>query len=136
MTSLSSETFGRGRSILLCLTGLSCLFYAVLAMVQNRPDPIWWFVPGAIGVLAALLTWGLAFMAGRANARMASDELYTLVSHRAQRHSFWCAIVLYPVAALGVIFLNLAWDTIFAVMGTLTAAAYLLLLTVYEWRMS
>jgi hypothetical protein len=28
------------------------------------------------------------------------------------------------------------WNTAFAVMGTLTSAAYLLLPTFYEWRMS
>ena len=136
MAMISSEGFGRGRSILLGLTGLSCLFYAVLAVIQNRPDPFWWFVPGALGALAAVLTWVLAAFAGRANARMASDELYEMVTHRAQRHGFWIAIALYPLAALGVIFLGLGWDTVFAAMGTSTAAAYLLLLPLYEWRMS
>jgi len=39
------------------LTGLSCQLYAILAVTQNTPQPIWWFVPTAMGVFAGISTF-------------------------------------------------------------------------------
>lgn len=131
---ITEENIASIRGNLLALAGLSCLLYAGMAVAANRPDPFWWFVPGVMGLIAGAGTT-LAFMMATPNVRrMANDELYQQTMHRAQRHAFWIAMALYPVSAIAVVVFGLRWDTIFAVMGTLTGAAYLLLLTFYEWR--
>ena len=50
--ALQDTDISKVRTILLGITGLSCLLYAILAVTQNTPQPIWWFVPTAIGVFA------------------------------------------------------------------------------------
>ena len=52
--TLRDTDIAKVRTVLLCLAGLSCLLYAVLAIAQNVPQPIWWFVPMAMGVLAGV----------------------------------------------------------------------------------
>lgn len=79
----------------------------------------------------------LAFVfADPAARRMAADEMYIELTYRAQRHAYWIALALYPTFAMGVFVFGLKWTTVFAAMGTLTGASYLLLLTFYEWRAS
>ena len=67
---------------------------------------------------------------------VAPHEMYTFIRHRAQRHAYWLYLGLYPVFAVIIMMTGFEWNTAFAVMGTLTSAAYLLLPTFYEWRMS
>lgn len=134
--TLTDTDIAKVRTVLLCMVGLSCLIYAVLALAQNSPQPIWWFIPAAMGCLASLGIFA-AFAMGSATARkMASDEMYQQINHRAQRHAYWVALWLYPAFAMLVITFGIEWNTVFAAMGTLTGAAYLLLLTFYEWRQS
>ena len=75
-------------------------------------------------------------MADLASRRMATDEMYALITHSAQRHAYWLSLGLYPVFAVIIMTTGLEWSTAFAAMGTFTGAAYLFLLTFYEWRMS
>jgi len=107
-----------------------------LAVTQNTPQPIWWFVATAMGVFAGISTFVAFAMADSASRRMATDEMYTLIRHRAQRHAYWLSLGLYPVFAVIIMMTGFEWNTAFAAMGTLTSAAYLLLPTFYEWRMS
>ncbi|MDA9361828.1 hypothetical protein N9R02_01630 [Ascidiaceihabitans sp.] len=132
----SDTNISKIHTILLGLTGLSCLLYAILAVTQNTPQPIWWFVAIAMGVFAGISTFVAFAMADPASRRMATDEMYTLIRHRAQRHAYWLSLGLYPVFAVIIMMTGFEWNTVFAAMGTLTSAAYLLLLTFYEWRMS
>ena len=134
--ALQDTDISKVRTILLGLTGLSCLLYAILAVTQNTPQPIWWFVPTAMGVIAGIGTFVAFAMADPASRRMATDEMYTLITHRAQRHAYWLSLGLYLAFAVIIMTTGLEWNTAFAAMGTLTGAAYLLLLTFYEWRMS
>ena len=134
--TIQDTDISKVRTILLELTGLSCLRYAILAVTQNTPQPIWWFVPKAMGVFAGISTFVAFAMADPASRRMATDEMYTFIRHRAQRHAYWLSLGLYPVFAVVIMTTGLEWNTAFAAMGTLTGATYLLLLTLYEWRMS
>ena len=52
--ALQDTDISKVRTILLGITGLSCLLYAILAVTQNTPQPIWWFVPTAMGVFAGI----------------------------------------------------------------------------------
>lgn len=132
--SITDETIAKVRSALMAMTGLSCLSYAVLAIISNKPDPVWWFVPGTVGAVAGLGTALVFALASPEARRMANDEMYRHITHRAQRHAFWVALSLYPVFAIAVIAFGLDWRVVFAAQGTLTGAAYLLLLNFYEWR--
>ena len=130
--ALQDTDISKVRTILLGITGLSCLVYAILAIAQNDPQPIWWFIPMTAGLLASVGI-AIAFLLGDSSARqMAHDEM----NHRAQRHAYWIAVLMYPIFAVIIMTTGLSWETTFAAMGTLTGAAYLLLLTFYEWRMS
>lgn len=131
---LNDNTIATVRATGMGIAGACCLIYAVLAIVQNRPDPLWWFIPGLVGLAAGGITAIVFALAGKNAANAASDELFRMVADRAQRHAFWIALALYPVFGLLVFFAGLRWDTTFAAMGTLTAAAYLLLFCLYEAR--
>ena len=133
---LNDIKIAKVRTTLLCITGLSCLLYAVLAIAQNRPDPIWWFVPSVTGILAMLGIFAAFSFASPAARSMAKDEMYIALAYRAQRHAYWISLFLYPIFAVGSYWGGLHWVTIFAAMGTLSGASYLLLLTFYEWRAS
>lgn len=133
---LTDTRITKVRTVLLCITGLSCLLYAVLAIAQNRPDPIWWFIPSVTGGLAMIGIFAAFSFASPAARRMAQDEMYIELSYRAQRHAYWISVALYPIFAAGSFWGGLEWVTVFAAIGTLVGASYLLLLTFYEWRVS
>lgn len=132
---MKAEHLATIRTVMLGLTGLSCVGYAVLAFWQGRPDPIGWYVPGTIGAASAMLITVAAFVAGNQQARMATDDLYKHVTHRAERQAYWVSMGLFVVVAIlcarGVI----DWDTGFAVLGTLMGAAFLLLFVWHDLRM-
>jgi len=132
MTASHLSTF---RTVLLALTGLSCVIYALLAGLQNRPDPIGWYLPGLIGGTAAVLITIAAFVAGQKAAQIATDELYHMVNGRAQRHAYWASMALLVLVAVLAKQEAISWATAFAVLGTLMGASYLLLFVFYEWRL-
>ena len=134
--ALQDTDISKVRTILLGITGLSCLVYAILAIAQNDPQPIWWLISMTAGLLASVGI-AIAFLLGDSSARqMAHDEMYDELNHRAQRHAYWIAVLMYPIFAVIIMATGLSWETTFAAMGTLTGASYLLLLTFYESRMS
>lgn len=65
---------------------------------------------------------------------MANDEMHRQITHRAQRNAYWMTLAMFPIFAIGVAMFDLRWNTVFAAMGTLTGAVYLLPLTYLEWR--
>ena len=65
LTSDSLYTFSR---IMFAITGLTCLACAVLALLQMRPDPFPFWIPGILGLISAALIFALAGAAGRKNA--------------------------------------------------------------------
>jgi hypothetical protein len=132
--TITEENIATVRTCLLTLTGLSCLLYAIMALISNRPDPFWWFIPGALGVFAGLGTTLVFMLATPKVRRMASDEMYIQITHRAQRNAYWMTLAMFPIFAIGVFIFGLEWNTVFAAMGTLTGAVYLLRLTHLEWR--
>ena len=129
---LTSDSLSTFRRIMFAITGLTCLAYAALALLQMRPDPFPFWTPGILGLISAALIFALATAAGRKNAKQAFDKSYIMDKRRAEAHAFWVALMLYPIfgglMAMGAV----ALPTAFAAMGTLTGAAYLLLFTYYD----
>ena len=129
---LTSDSLSTFRRIMFAMTGLNCLAYAVLALLQMRPDPFPFWIPGILGLISTALIFALSSAAGRKSAQQAFDEGYIMDKRRAEAHAFWVALMLYPIfgglMAMGAV----ALPTAFAAMGTLTGAAYLLLLTYYD----
>ena len=129
---LTSDSLFTFRRIMFAMTGLTCLAYAVLALLQMRPDPFSFWIPGILGLISTALIFALASAAGRKNAQHAFDKGYIMDKRRAEAHAFWAALMLYPIfgglMAIGAV----ALPTAFAAMGTLTGAAYLLLFTYYD----
>mgnify|MGYP000651611222 CR=1 FL=1 len=123
---LGSEKLASLRIVLFGVTGAVCTAYALMAVVQGRPDPFLPWIPGFFGILSAALIVIAARAAGRAQAAQAMDEGYMVDNHRAQRFGYWVAVSLYPLFALIVWQGLIDWPTAFAAMGTLTGAAYLL----------
>ncbi len=134
MTKISADSIIRVRQIMLGLTGLACLGYAIAALVTGRPDPVAFWVPGAFGILAALVITGSFFLAGRAQGQVASDELYHAENARAQRIAYWVALGLYPLFGVLLAAGLVTFPVAFAAMGTLTGAAYLLLFVLLNAR--
>ncbi len=133
MTVEQLEGLRRG---LLGLTGLSCVSYALLAVLQNRPDPFYWWVPMSFGILAAVLITAGIFAAGRNVALQATDELYRATNMRAASQAYWVSLALFVLFSVLAGREVLAWPTSVAALGTLMGAAYLLLFVYHDWRAS
>ena len=67
---LTSDSLSSFRRIMFAITGLTCLVYAALALLQVRPDPFPFWIPGILGIISAALIFALA-AAGRKNAKHA-----------------------------------------------------------------
>ena len=129
---LTSDSLSTFRRIMFAITGLACLAYAVLSLLQMRPDPFPFWIPGILGLISAALIFALASAAGRKSAQQAFDESYIMDKRRAEAHAFWVALMLYPIFGILMATGAVALPTAFAAMGTLTGAAYLLLFTYYD----
>jgi len=128
LTSDSLSTFCR---ITFAIAGLTCLAYAALALLQVRPDPFPFWIPGILGIISAALIFALAAV-GRKNAKQAFVEGYIMDKRRAQAHAFWIAMIFLPIFGIFMATGTVALPTAFAAMGTLAGAAYLLLFTYYD----
>ena len=129
---LTSDSLSTLRRIMFTITGLTCLAYAVLAILQMCPDPFPFWIPGSLGLISAALIFALASATGRKNAQQAFDEGYIMDKRRAEAHAFWIALMLYPIFGVLMAMGAVALPTAFAAMGTLTGAACLLLFTYYD----
>lgn len=114
------------RVIVFGLTGLVCLLYALLAVLNGRPDPFSPWIPGIFGVVSALVVMVATYSAGPRNAAMAGDEGFSHDFQRAQGVGYWTALMLYPVFGYLLSQGMVSFAVAFAAMGTLTAAAFLL----------
>jgi 4-amino-4-deoxy-L-arabinose transferase-like glycosyltransferase len=128
---LTSDSLSSFRRIMFAITGLTCLAYAALALLQVRPDPFPFWIPGILGIISAALIFALAAV-GRKNAKQAFVEGYIMDKRRAQAHAFWIAIIFLPIFGIFMATSTVALPTAFAAMGTLAGAAYLLLFTYYD----
>lgn len=128
---LTSDSLSSFRRIMFAITGLTCLAYAALALLQVRPDPFPFWIPGILGIISAALIFALA-AAGRKNAKQAFVEGYIMDKRRAQAHAFWIAMIFLPIFGIFMATGTVALPTAFAAMGTLAGAAYLLLFTYYD----
>ena len=128
---LTSDSLSSFRRIMFAITGLTCLAYAALALLQVRPDPFPFWIPGILGIISAALIFALAAV-GRKNAKQAFVEGYIMDKRRAQAHAFWIAMIFLPIFGILMATGTVALPTAFAAMGTLAGAAYLLLFTYYD----
>ena len=128
---LTSDSLSSFRRIMFAITGLTCLAYAALALLQVRPDPFPFWIPGILGIISAALIFALAAV-GRKNAKQAFVEGYIMDKRRAQAHAFWIAMIFLPIFGIFMATSTVALPTAFAAMGTLAGAAYLLLFTYYD----
>lgn len=128
---LTSDSLSSFRRIMFAITGLTCLAYAALALLQVRPDPFPFWIPGILGIISAALIFALAAV-GRKNAKQAFVEGYIMDKRRAQAHAFWIAMIFLPIFGIFMATGTVALPTAFAAMGTLAGAAYLLLSTYYD----
>ena len=123
---LSSEKIARLQSFLFGATGLICMLYALLVVFTGQPDPMPLWLLGSVGLLSAVLIFSKFHHADTVSVQQSTDELFKHNAAIAHRFGFWGALLLYPffgfLIATDVISLTLA----FPIMGTLTAAAYLL----------
>ena len=128
---LTSDSLSSFRRIMFAITGLTCLAYAALALLQVRPDPFPFWIPGILGIISAALIFALAAV-GHKNAKQAFVEGYIMDKRRAQAHAFWIAMIFLPIFGIFMATGTVALPTAFAAMGTLAGAAYLLLFTYYD----
>lgn len=129
---MTIQRFETLRRLALGAAGLTCLIYAGSVLATGRPDPMPFWIPGAVGGLALIaITFGL-----RINARnkTAMDEGYRSDWGRAQRHGYWIALWLYPLFGVALARGAIDYPAAFAAMGTLTGAAVLILFVIYDLR--
>ncbi len=106
--------------------GLICAIYALLVLLQGRPDPMPTWIPGIAGVVAAAAIWASVGASNKKTVGATFDEGFKAEEAMAQRIGFWVAIWLYPAFAVPLMLEWISWPSAFAAMGTLTAATYLL----------
>ena len=128
---LTSDSLSSFRRIMFAITGLTCLAYAALALLQVRPAPFPFWIPGILGIISAALIFALAAV-GRKNAKQAFVEGYIMDKRRAQAHAFWIAMIFLPIFGIFMATGTVALPTAFAAIGTLAGAAYLLPFTYYD----
>lgn len=131
---MTSDHFALIRTILLGLTGLACLAYALGVLALGRPDPVGWYWPATIGGGAGLLIVLAALLAGRERAGQATDDLYVHVHTRAATLGYWLSLVTLALTGAAGGMGWIGWDTAFAAQGTLTGAAFLLAFVVLDLR--
>ncbi|TMV91403.1 hypothetical protein FGG78_10645 [Thioclava sp. BHET1] len=131
---LSYSQFSMLRRIVLGLSGLVCLLYAVLALIMRNPAPISPWLPWMSGALGLFVIFAAARLAGPDQVRRAKDELFRHDAQTAQRVGFWVALSLYPIFAIPLSLDMIAWPVAFAAMGTLSAAAFLLSFVWFDMR--
>ena len=129
---LTSDSLSTFRRIMFAITGFTCLAFAVLALLHMHPDPFPFWIPGILELISAALIFAPAAAAGRKNAQQAVDESYIMDKRRAEAHAFWVALMLYQIFGILMAKGTVALPTAFAAMGSLTGAAYLLLITYYD----
>lgn len=123
---MSSYTLILTRSISMGFAGGICGLYAVLVLLQGRPDPMPGWIPGLAGIAAAVAIWISVGASNKKAVGATFDEGYRADDALAQRLGFWVAVWLYPVFAIPLFLEWITWPSAFAAMGTLTAASYLL----------
>lgn len=74
---LTSDSLSTFRRIMFAITGLTCLAYAALALLQMRPDPFPFWIPGILGLISAALIFALRRLRG---ARMRNRLLMKVTS--------------------------------------------------------
>ena len=130
-----SERIAAVRTALLGLTGLACVAYALAVIVTGQPNPVPWYLPGALGAMSALAIAAVALVSGRAAAEAATDELYRLVRDRAARGAYWLSMALFVAVVLAARFGLIGWREGFVVLGCLMGAAFLLLFVWHDLRL-
>ncbi|MCW1932723.1 hypothetical protein [Pararhodobacter zhoushanensis] len=129
------ETIAAIRTTALGLTGLGCLAYGLAALVLGRPDPVAWYWPSVLGLLAAAVI-SVAFMAaGRAAATASKDELYRLVWRRASAQAYWASLAIFALFAVLGATGQVVWPAAVAAMGCLMGASFLCLFVLHDLRM-
>ena len=123
---MNGETLVRLRGILMGGAGFVCLCYAVLALIMARPDPVYPFIPGIAGVVASIAIFAAFWQASSGSRKQASDETFKMEMNQAAKIGFWVAVAMYPGFAPFLAWELTTFEVIYAVMGTLTAAAFLL----------
>lgn len=122
------------RAVTLGVTGLVCVVYAAMAWASKSPDPMPFWIPGALGVLSAVVYFVATRLAGPDKAGQAMDEGYDRDLQTAYRIGYWAALLLYP--AFGLLLANrlISFDVAYAVMSTLTGATFLLSFVWLDFR--
>lgn len=131
---LSTDSISNIRALVFGLTGLVCLGYALLVLATGQSEPIPFWIPGVCGVLAAAILVISSRAAGQKAAKSAWDEGYQFDAQRAAAISFWVALMIYPLFGVLNAMNIIGGDMMFAVMGLLTGATYLLLVTWFDFR--
>ncbi|MEO0939710.1 MAG: hypothetical protein AAFY38_16270 [Pseudomonadota bacterium] len=115
-------------------TAVACLLYAKLALWLDVPDPMIWWIPGALGAMSAAVMLLAGALAGDAQARMAYDALYASIQMCAGNFAFWAGIALAIAASVGAAQDLFLPEVGLATVGTGMAGVYLGLIAVMERR--
>lgn len=130
-----SELISRLRTVFLGLTGLACVAYALGVVLTGRPDPVAWYIPGALGLFSAFAIMAVSLWAGQGPARAATDELYVAVRRRAEGQAYWLSMALFVAVAVASRMGLIALREGFVVLGCLMGGAFLLLFVWHDLRM-
>ena len=128
---LTSDTLSTFRLIMSAIMGLTCLAYAVLALLQVCYNPFPFSILDILGIISAALIFALVATAERTSAQQAFEEVYIINNRRAEAHALWIALMFNPIFGVLMATGAVALPTAFAAMWTLTGAAYLMLFTYY-----
>ena len=130
----ASETISKTRNVVFGLTGAVCIVYGALALTMGRPDPMPFWIPGALGLLAAIILVIGSFIAGAKQSEMAWDEGYLSEQRRAAEIAFWVGIIVHFILSMllfgGMIEINAG----FVASGILPAGVYLMLIVWFGAR--
>ncbi len=111
---------------LLGLTGATSLGYAGLALAQNQPNPVYWWVPIAVGLITAIVLFLVFLAASSASAKAATDELYRMLNQRAAAEAYWISLVLLILTSVAIGHGLWAPNTLLAATAAAMGGTYLI----------
>lgn len=115
-------------------TGCACFIYAALAIWQNRPDPLHWWLPAGMGAVAALVIFIVALIAEKTSAEAALDELYTATARKSGAQAYWWSVLLFFALLAAIRYAGLSHETAMAIFGVLMGGAFPALFVFHSLR--
>ena len=122
------------RNLCLMITGLTCLLFATLTLINGSPSPLSSLTPPIVGMIAFIMIYFTYLFGGAKVSQIIWDELSKHEWARAVKFGYWFAVLLYPIFTFLILNKVVAYPQALASMAALTGGIPLLYFCFINWR--